>query len=73
MSATQFEKDTTIASCLLEKMPFPTREVLTALPDQQCVMLDNPRMTQLQRPCTSLDVRHWRSVLKHINRKRSAA
>ncbi|KPX13541.1 hypothetical protein ALQ28_04045 [Pseudomonas syringae pv. delphinii] len=73
MSATQFEKDTTIASRLLEKMPFPTHEALTALHDQHSVRLNNPRMTQLQWPCTSLDVRPWRSLLKRINCKRSGA
>lgn len=38
-----------------------THEVLTVLHDQQNVILDNPRMTQLQWPGTSLSVLHWRS------------
>ncbi|GBH19429.1 hypothetical protein BV360_05109 [Pseudomonas syringae pv. actinidiae] len=38
-----------------------TYEVLTVLHDQQNVTLDNPRMTQLQWPGTSLSVLHWRS------------
>ncbi|KPW83292.1 Prophage antirepressor [Pseudomonas congelans] len=38
-----------------------THEVLTTLHDQQNVTLDNPRMSQLQWPGTSLSVLHWRS------------
>ncbi|MDU8643995.1 MULTISPECIES: BRO-N domain-containing protein [Pseudomonas syringae group] len=38
-----------------------THEVLTVLHDQQNVTLDNPRMSQLQWPGTSLSVLHWRS------------
>ncbi|ARA79810.1 hypothetical protein C4C37_08975 [Pseudomonas amygdali pv. lachrymans] len=38
-----------------------THEVLTVLHDQQSVTLDNPRMSQLQWPGTSLSVLHWRS------------
>ncbi|KPX51171.1 Uncharacterized protein ALO67_01454 [Pseudomonas amygdali pv. hibisci] len=38
-----------------------THEVLTVLHGQQNFTLDNPRMSQLQWPGTSLSVLHWRS------------